>query len=453
MPSAVVSVSDISVSCEDVTGTVKKEVTLTCSVSLKNSECCITGYKFQYPEKYNDNEICREQFPQDSCEQRNSFTCSFNSTTKPVNLNLALKILERKRPVNLNLTLKILKNLFGVNQKHLNMKKQKIVDLKLLSSLLLMKTMNAVNAVQLFILVWTFTAVCQADDHISVRCENVTGTVGEEVTLTCSVSLNKSECCILLYKFQYPEKYNDSEICREEFPQDSCEQRNSFTCSFNSTTAMTGEFRFFVQATCGSKITEFTVNITVSYVSFELQKRDPFWQTCDDISVRCEDVTGSVGKEVTLNCSVSLKKSGCCITGEKFPQDSCEQRNNFTCSFSPTTVMTEQFGFFVQINSGKLETDFTVNITDDISVSCEDVTGSVGKEVTLTCSVSLEKSGCCITVYEFYYTKDKNYSTICREEFPKGSCEQRNSFTCSFSPTTKPVNMDLKILERKGESL
>ncbi|XDV44072.1 hypothetical protein PO909_012421 [Leuciscus waleckii] len=122
--------------------------------------------------------------------------------------------------------------------------------------------MNAVNAVQLFTLVWTFTAVCQADDDISVSCENVTGTVGEEVTLTCSVSLEKSGCCIRVYKFQYPEKYNDSEIFRKEFPQDSCEQRNSFTCSFSSTTVMTGEFRFFVQATCGSKITEFTVNIT-----------------------------------------------------------------------------------------------------------------------------------------------------------------------------------------------
>ncbi|XDV44067.1 hypothetical protein PO909_012418 [Leuciscus waleckii] len=133
--------------------------------------------------------------------------------------------------------------------------------------------MNAVNAVQLFTLVWTFTAVCQADDHISVSCENVTGTVGEVVTFTCSVSLNKSECCILLYKFQYPEKYNDSEICREEFPQDSCEQRNSFTCSFNSTTVMTGEFRFFVQATCGSKITEFTVNITESTSIIEEKQR------------------------------------------------------------------------------------------------------------------------------------------------------------------------------------
>ncbi|XDV44066.1 hypothetical protein PO909_012418, partial [Leuciscus waleckii] len=64
--------------------------------------------------------------------------------------------------------------------------------------------MNAVNAVQLFTLVWTFTAVCQADDYISVSCENVTGTVGEEVTLTCSISLNNSGCCFKSYKFQYP---------------------------------------------------------------------------------------------------------------------------------------------------------------------------------------------------------------------------------------------------------
>ncbi|XDV44064.1 hypothetical protein PO909_012417, partial [Leuciscus waleckii] len=73
--------------------------------------------------------------------------------------------------------------------------------------------MGVSNVVLMFILVWTFTA---ADyDDISVRCEDVTGTVSEEVTLTCSVSLNKSECCIVFYRFQYPEKYNDSEICRE----------------------------------------------------------------------------------------------------------------------------------------------------------------------------------------------------------------------------------------------
>jgi len=86
--------------------------------------------------------------------------------------------------------------------------------------------------------------------------------VSEEVTFNCSVSLKKSECCIILYKFQYPEKYNDSTICKEVFSQDSCEQRNSFTCRFTPTTVMMGQFRFFIQTECGNKITEFSVDIT-----------------------------------------------------------------------------------------------------------------------------------------------------------------------------------------------
>ncbi|XP_067226319.1 uncharacterized protein [Chanodichthys erythropterus] len=121
--------------------------------------------------------------------------------------------------------------------------------------------MNAVNSVQLFILVWT-CSVCRADDDVcSVSCEDVTGTVGEEVTFTCSVSQKRPECCIIMYKFQYPEKYKNSTICREDL-QGSCEQRNNFTCRFTPTTAMTGKFRFFVQTTCEMKRAEFTVDIT-----------------------------------------------------------------------------------------------------------------------------------------------------------------------------------------------
>ncbi|XP_067226005.1 uncharacterized protein [Chanodichthys erythropterus] len=123
--------------------------------------------------------------------------------------------------------------------------------------------MNAVKSVQLFLLVWT--AVCRADDDVcSISCEDVTGTVGEEVTFTCSVSQKRPECCIIMYKFQYPEKYKNSEICRQEFPLDPCEQRNSFTCRFTPTTAMTGKFRFFVQTMCEMKRAEFTVDITES---------------------------------------------------------------------------------------------------------------------------------------------------------------------------------------------
>ncbi|XP_048027362.1 uncharacterized protein LOC125261577 [Megalobrama amblycephala] len=123
--------------------------------------------------------------------------------------------------------------------------------------------MNAVNSVQLFIVVWTFTAVCRADDDVcSISCEDVTGTVGKQVAFTCSVPQKCTECCIIMYKFQYPEKYNNSAICKQEFHLDPCEQRNSFTCRYTPTTAMTGQFRLFFQTTCDMKRTEFTVDIT-----------------------------------------------------------------------------------------------------------------------------------------------------------------------------------------------
>ncbi|XP_042575307.1 uncharacterized protein LOC109100275 isoform X3 [Cyprinus carpio] len=119
--------------------------------------------------------------------------------------------------------------------------------------------MNAVNALQLFILVWTFTAVCQDYDDIIVSCENVTGFVGKEVILNCSVSLQNIECCIVRYLFKYPEIFIDSTIC-QDVPVNSCEQRNSFTCRYTPTTAMKEQFSFFVQTNCGvGKTKTFTV--------------------------------------------------------------------------------------------------------------------------------------------------------------------------------------------------
>ncbi|XP_048026887.1 uncharacterized protein LOC125255588 [Megalobrama amblycephala] len=306
----------------------------------------------------------------------------------------------------------------------------------------------------LFILVWT---VCQADDNVcSVSCENVTGTVGEEVTFTCSVSQKCSECCFRKYKFQYLEKYKNSTICRQEFPEGSCEQRNSFTCRYTPTTSMTGQFRFFVLTVCGMKRTEFTVNIT------EPSKPEIITEAPDVCSVRCADVTGTVGKEVTFTCDVSQKRSECCITMYKFQypekyknsaickqdlQGSCEQRNSVTCRYTPTTEMTEEFRFFVQTNFGAIRTEFIVDITESIKpetaieapgfchVTCADMTVTVGKEVTLTCSVPQQCIECCITLYKIYYTKTYTYS-ICRQVLSLDSCEQRNSFTCRYTPTT-----------------
>ncbi len=94
---------------------------------------------------------------------------------------------------------------------------------------------------------------------INVTCDNVTGSVGKEVNLTCKVSLPNTDCCIEKYTFKYPKE----SICKEVFPRSSCEQRNNIiTCSYTPTTAMTEQFRFILQPTCGQKTTEFTVNIT-----------------------------------------------------------------------------------------------------------------------------------------------------------------------------------------------
>ncbi|KAF4106303.1 hypothetical protein G5714_012293 [Onychostoma macrolepis] len=115
--------------------------------------------------------------------------------------------------------------------------------------------MNAVNAVQLFVLVWTFSAVCQADKDISVSCDDATGSVGNKVMFNCSVSLLIDKCCIKSNTFIY----NDSKFCRKVLPHDSCEHSKSFTCSYTPNKTMTEKFSFFVQASCGCKITEFTV--------------------------------------------------------------------------------------------------------------------------------------------------------------------------------------------------
>ncbi|XP_056325855.1 uncharacterized protein LOC130238774 [Danio aesculapii] len=123
--------------------------------------------------------------------------------------------------------------------------------------------MNAVNAVQLFLLVWSFSTVCHGDTDVSsVSCDDVTGTVGNEVIFTCRVSEKCTEYCVKLYKFQYPEKNNDSEICRQELSNDICEKRNIFTCRYTPDTTIKGTFRFFLQSACGIKTSTFTVEIS-----------------------------------------------------------------------------------------------------------------------------------------------------------------------------------------------
>lgn len=69
-----------------------------------------------------------------------------------------------------------------------------------------------------------------------------------------------------MYKFKYP---NDTAICKQEPPVDSCDESKSFTCSYTPTTPMTEKFRFFAQANCDMDTKEFTVNIAgTTYVVY-----------------------------------------------------------------------------------------------------------------------------------------------------------------------------------------
>lgn len=103
----------------------------------------------------------------------------------------------------------------------------------------------------------------------SVTCDDVTGTVREKVTFTCSVPQQCAECNIIKYKSQYPESYKDSITCNRELPK-------SFTCSFIPTTEMKEKFKFFVQTKCGTSSPELSVNIagnknnTVAYNSINV---------------------------------------------------------------------------------------------------------------------------------------------------------------------------------------
>ncbi|NP_001314959.1 uncharacterized protein LOC100332446 precursor [Danio rerio] len=131
-----------------------------------------------------------------------------------------------------------------------------------------MKAMTVINAVQIFMLLWGFIAVCQADiGDCGVRCNDVTGTVGKEMIFACSVCEQSTKCCVKLYKFQYPEKYNDSEICREGSVDGPCKKWSIFTCKYTPHTTMNETFRFFVQTAGAPERKQFTVNITEAVTS------------------------------------------------------------------------------------------------------------------------------------------------------------------------------------------
>ncbi|RXN08911.1 NADPH:adrenodoxin mitochondrial [Labeo rohita] len=125
--------------------------------------------------------------------------------------------------------------------------------------------MAVVNAVKLILLVWTFTSFCEGSDESCtvLSCADVTGTVHQELTLTCSISCTKeANCCITLYKFKDGRDENATVISKKNFPNEDCKQEMNATCIYTPCAKMTAKFTFFFQAKCDMKTTEFIVNIT-----------------------------------------------------------------------------------------------------------------------------------------------------------------------------------------------
>lgn len=107
--------------------------------------------------------------------------------------------------------------------------------------------------------------ICSFTDFSTITCADVTGNVGEESTLNCTV-IYSDRCHAALYKFINTDK--DTTICKEEFTSKSDQQH--FSCSYTPNEAMTTTFKFFLQADCGHISTEFTLNTAGTGTGTEL---------------------------------------------------------------------------------------------------------------------------------------------------------------------------------------
>ncbi|KAA0724799.1 hypothetical protein E1301_Tti023980 [Triplophysa tibetana] len=283
--------------------------------------------------------------------------------------------------------------------------------------------MNAVRVVLLVELVCIFTPTGETDSF-NLTCEDVSGHVGEELTLTCSVSGQRDTCCVKMYKFMNTAD-DDTTICKG-LKNNTCPRRMNLTCPYTANSNMTTPFKFFLQTTCGPKTVELTVNITVGF------------------SITCRNVTGRVGKESTLNCDVSYPDKTCCmmmfkiintpdttVYREEYRKDPCLQFTSFPCPYTANEVMTSTFKFILHTRCGNKTAGFTVNITDSFNLTCEDVSGHVGEELTLTCSVSGQRDTCCVKMYKFMNTADDD-TTICKG-LKNNTCPRRMNLTCPYT--------------------
>ncbi|XP_056626963.1 uncharacterized protein LOC130438800 isoform X2 [Triplophysa dalaica] len=204
-------------------------------------------------------------------------------------------------------------------------------------------------------------------DFSFVACKGVTEHLGGEITLKCTV-IYSNRCHAVMYKFI--NKDRNTTICRERFTSKSTQKH--FSCSYTPNEDMTSTFLFFLQADCGIVKKYFTVNTAGG--SGRIQA-DPTKETSvltDFSLVACKGVTGHLGGEITLKCTV-IYSNRCHAVMYKFINKDrnttiCPERltskstqKHFSCSYAPNEDMTSTFLFFLQADCGIVKKYFTVN--------------------------------------------------------------------------------------------
>ncbi|XP_073723297.1 uncharacterized protein [Misgurnus anguillicaudatus] len=151
--------------------------------------------------------------------------------------------------------------------------------------------MGGVNVV-LVLLVWTFTAVSEANIDIKIKCENVTAHVGDKITINCTVTYPNHTCSTVMYKFINMTAAAE-QIFRKECRNDlKCRKLRRFSCPYTENKAMTTKLQFFLQANCGAETKEFSVSTTgasdrLTGEGFGESAKETFGLTAAIISVMC----------------------------------------------------------------------------------------------------------------------------------------------------------------------
>nr|XP_055032775.1 uncharacterized protein LOC129421344 isoform X2 [Misgurnus anguillicaudatus] len=289
--------ADIIINCEDVAASVGDEINLACTVSYPNQNCYMTMYKFTDTAA---GEICKEQFSKDLRKQERSFSCLYtadkamkttfqfylqsNCGTKTIYFNVStpdiiIKCEDVTAPVgheiNLACTVSYLnQNCYTAMYKFTDTAAGDICKKPFSKDLLNQERSFSCPYTAKTTMTTKFKFFLQSNcgrketyfslntSDITIKCEDVTAHVGDEINLACAVSYLKEGCCVMMYKFiNTVAADDDPTICREEISSDSCIAESRYSCTYTANKAMTATLKFFLQTSCGPHTTSFTANV------------------------------------------------------------------------------------------------------------------------------------------------------------------------------------------------